>query len=965
MDDLRESALDLVQCEQEPIHIPGAIQASSVLLLFDMQSGKLAAASDNLEDLFGASVHDLIGAEMERFFCERDAVALRTGPERPDAWTSRYLELRDGIEKWVTLFETDGLLGAEINTYESSDHDCVDFGLDVGKALGEIHRYTDRLGHATEENIREIAEIVTSRFRELSGYDRTMMYRFDTDWNGEVIGESFGERLDHSFLGLTFPSSDIPRQARHLFQRNRVRPVIDVEGEAVSLVPALNPRTGHKIDLSDCTVRGVSPVHIEYLRNMGVRATLTIALIVRDELWGLLTCHHYDGPYRLTPGRASACRLFCEAISAALSRIVERCESETVERVRNHLRQFRNDVLHAPSRSDFAHFLQDQAQTLLNLMNCDGMIFHLNGADNVFGAVPKPSVLSCIRDRLPKQMRLVQRDIFSTHFTAGLWPDLAEDVKAEAAGLLLFQPPEGNFSLLLFRRARQVEMTWAGDPYKRVSPEKEGERLHPRGSFDLWKETAQDRAAPWEREAAVAARELAMGLNEIDWLFEWQRSEAELAAARAETEYNALHDTLTDLPNRRFLQQRLEEADGGPFSTEPPAALIHIDLDGFKEINDTLGHSAGDELLVEVASRLKHLIRRDDFPARIGGDEFVVLVARGTGQDELHAIGQRIVDFMARPFESESGECRFGASVGVALYDPHIAIDELFHRADLALYESKHTGRGRVTFFSDELEQRQRELQLLGGEIRDGIDSGQFQVWYQPQVDAATYQLTGLEALLRWHHPTRGVLSPAHFLQHSEDMGMLAALDRIGMETALADLAWLHARGHDIPKISLNVSARRLQDPDLIETIREMGPERNALSFELLESIYLDEVDPVMEANLQGLRDLGIPIEVDDFGTGRTSIVSLVSLRPDRLKIDRQLVEPVVRSDAARRLIASIVEIGQSLDIGITAEGVETEDHARIMHDLGCTVLQGFHFARPMPKSELATFLDGRENNVA
>ena len=959
MSDLRETALDLVRCEQEPIHAPGAIQSASVLLMFDAQTGRLAAASDNLAPYFGATAADLLGAPVERFFGAQAAASLRAiGPDdlHPGG---RYLDLCNGKDHWVSLFRTDGLLGVEIDTYEGAERDSIGFGLGVGEALTEISTLADRLQPTAEADMRRLADVVTRRFRDLSGYDRVMMYRFDCDWNGEVIGESRADHLGSSYLGLCFPSSDIPRQARQLFKRNRVRPVVDARAAAVPLVPPLHPKTGKPFDLSECSVRAVSPVHLEYMANMGVGASLTLALIVRGALWGLLACHHASAPYRLTPGRSSACRLFADSVSGTLARIVERTEAGKIEQIRQHLRGFRAALLQAPKQEGFDRFLTQQAQTLLTMMDCDGMVYRQGGRDYPFGRVPAPPLLSELRKRLSAHRAAIGLDTFCTHYTAGFWPDLAPDITAEAAGALLFQPRGCDLELLLLRGARQTELTWGGDPYKRVSPGPEGDRLHPRRSFALWTETVRDRALPWPREAAMAARELAMGLNEIDWLFEWHESEAELAAARAETEHHALHDALTDLPNRRYLQRRLQEAARS--GAAQPSALIHIDLDGFKQVNDTLGHSAGDALLVEVARRIKRALRGGDFPARIGGDEFLILAAPDTHPWELDAMGDRLVQALSRPITLETGDCQVGASVGIALNGPGIGADELFYQADLALYESKRNGRGRVTLFTAALQRRQEEKQRLGEDIRDGIRSGRFQIWYQPQFDATSLALCGVEALLRWNHPQRGIMAPGEFLTMAEDLDLVATLDQIGMEAALADLAMLEAAGCSVPKLSLNISARRLEDPAFLEAVRALGDRRKIIAFELLESIYLDEIAPGMEANLRGLRDMNIRIEVDDFGTGRTSIVSLVSLRPDRLKIDRQLIEPVVRSDLARRLVASIVEIGASLGIGITAEGVETREHAEVLRALGCTVLQGFHFAHPMPAADLQAFLLGYE----
>ena len=959
----REAALDLVSCEAEPIHVPGGIQAGCSLLLFDDRTGALLSASDNLETLFGAPLADLAGSGPERFFSEEDAAALRLSLSGGERLTSRHMRLAGGEEHWVRLFRTDGMVGVELNTFEDTVEDDCTFGVCVGDALGEAAQIADGVDDLGGDGIVAFAQVVADRFRALSGYDRTMVYRFDSDWNGNVIAESRAGHVPDSFLGLTFPSSDIPRQARRLFLRNRVRPVVDVASASVPLVPAVHPVTKAPFDLSDCSVRGVSPVHREYLGNMGVRATLTLALVVRKRLWGLLACHHYSAPYRLTPGRSSACQIFCEVVSSELTRVVDRTERNAIDAVRQRLRDFRATVINLGASQTLIDFMDGKGEMLLGMLNCDGMSVRLGAQVFDFGRLPPLDLLVEIRRRATEHAEGSESDVFGTHFAAGLWPDLGERLSDRAAGILHHAAPAGAVEIVAVRGGQEAKLTWGGDPYKRVLPETEGQRLHPRGSFEAWTETVTNRARPWSRRDEATIREMAIGLGEIDWLFDWRKSEVELAAARARTEHAALHDPLTDLPNRRYLTQVLEGRSPGGASI---SALMHLDLDRFKEVNDGKGHAAGDAVLVEVADRIRAHIREDDFCARIGGDEFVVTIGGETRQDRLQALGERLVEALSRPIRVEETEVQIGASVGIAQIGGDKADGTLLlHRADLALYAAKRGGRGQVQFYSAELEERQRRAKKLGEEILEGIRDGQFVPWYQPQVDARTGALTGVEALLRWEHPVHGTLTPDRFLPLAEQIDHIATLDAISMERAVADWRLWSAAGLEVPKLSLNLSARRLADPELLPSIRRAELPAAVFAFELLESIYLDEVDRAMEWNLDGLRELGIPIEVDDFGTGRTSIVSLVRLRPNRLKIDRQLVDPVVSSESARRLIASLVEIGQSLDIGVTAEGVETPEHARVLRDLGCSVLQGFAFARPMRAADLAQWIRAREAAVA
>jgi EAL domain-containing protein (putative c-di-GMP-specific phosphodiesterase class I) len=245
------------------------------------------------------------------------------------------------------------------------------------------------------------------------------------------------------------------------------------------------------------------------------------------------------------------------------------------------------------------------------------------------------------------------------------------------------------------------------------------------------------------------------------------------------------------------------------------------------------------------------------------------------------------------------------------------------------------------------------------------LERGEFTPFYQPQFDARTHQIVGVEALARWRHPTRGVVAPAEFIAPAEELAVIGAIDRAVLEQALAQFRSWRTRGFRLPRFSVNVSLRRLHDDDLLRELRSLNIEPGILSFELVESIYLDERDDRFSRTIDQLKALGVDIEIDDFGTGYASIVSLTKIKPRRLKIDRQLVTPIVRSESQRRLVQSIVEIGRSLDIEIIAEGVETMEHARLLRDIGCNILQGFAFAKPMSGEDLERFMAARAQRIA
>ncbi|SDA66550.1 EAL domain-containing protein [Sinorhizobium sp. NFACC03] len=421
----------------------------------------------------------------------------------------------------------------------------------------------------------------------------------------------------------------------------------------------------------------------------------------------------------------------------------------------------------------------------------------------------------------------------------------------------------------------------------------------------------------------------------------------ELELARIRIEYNALHDYLTDLPNRRYLDQMLAE-------NVAVNAILHIDLDRFKQINDTLGHQAGDAMLTHAAAILRAHARHDDFIARIGGDEFVILCRRGRNLPQLSELAERIVHAFRRPIPYEGQLCRLGASIGIA-WKGHDDFDakQLLMNADIALYRAKSLGRDRVEAFSEQIQTQILTAKRIGDDIRQAIEEGQFTVYYQPQFDARSLEITGVEALVRWNHPERGVLTPFHFLKVAEEINVLPAIDRKVVELAYADFQSWRQSGFAIPKISVNMSSPRLRDPGLIADLRDLQIAPGVLSFELLESIFLDDPEDEIAETISALGALGIEVEIDDFGTGHASIIGLLNLNPARLKIDRALVGPMTESPKQAKLVRAIIDIGHSLNIEVVGEGVETWEHAAMLRDLGCDVLQGYALARPMDRLEL------------
>lgn len=452
-----------------------------------------------------------------------------------------------------------------------------------------------------------------------------------------------------------------------------------------------------------------------------------------------------------------------------------------------------------------------------------------------------------------------------------------------------------------------------------------------------------------EHEQAAALREA----NETA-----SKQNAALEAARADMEYQSNHDALTDLPNRRMLERYLVDARQRRADNGMRSAVLHIDLDRFKQINDTLGHAAGDAVLRHVADILRSAATPNCIVARVGGDEFAVFLDHAPHNALLGYWARGLIQEAKRPFVFEGHECRFGLSIGIATDDRHAMDDAaLFSNADLALYRAKADGRGQLRFYTSDLKTAAHARRQVADDILVALDQDQFECVYQPQYVCNTLDIAGAEALVRWNHPTRGVLTPDAFLDVAEDLDIVAKIDQVVFERALADSKKWRAAGKYLPQMSVNVSAKRLLDPMLSMRISHLADEEQNFAFELLESVFLDDADDNLATNLECIRKLGIAIEVDDFGTGHASMVGLLNLRPDRLKIDRQLVMPLVRSQQQRRLVASIIEIGHVLGISVVAEGVETQEHVNVLANLGCDFLQGYGLARPMSANDLQDIL--------
>ncbi|MBR0825464.1 EAL domain-containing protein [Bradyrhizobium manausense] len=419
--------------------------------------------------------------------------------------------------------------------------------------------------------------------------------------------------------------------------------------------------------------------------------------------------------------------------------------------------------------------------------------------------------------------------------------------------------------------------------------------------------------------------------------------------AELQIAHMAHHDALTDLANRTLLGQRLEQA----FAAGATFAIHHIDLDKFKSVNDTLGHHAGDALLKAVSERLRKLVRPGDTIARMGGDEFIVLQTPIDDRNDASALAERIIRQMNLPFDIDGQQTIAGASIGLAIAPGDGATPEqALRNADLALYQAKSEGRGTYRFFEPAMDEQVQNRRALELDLRKALAAGEFELHYQPLVQTETGEISGVEALIRWRHPQRGLIPPNSFIPLAEEIGLIVPIG----EWVIRQACMTASRWPDRLHIAVNISAAQFHHPGLAEVIvgalAASGLDARRLEIEITESVLLHDKNGTL-AMLHRLRALGIRIAMDDFGTGYSSLTYLQCFPFDKIKIDRSFIRDIATDASSLNIVRAIAALANGMGMGTTAEGVETREQLDRIAAEGCTEVQGFLFSRPLPAAEI------------
>ena len=433
--------------------------------------------------------------------------------------------------------------------------------------------------------------------------------------------------------------------------------------------------------------------------------------------------------------------------------------------------------------------------------------------------------------------------------------------------------------------------------------------------------------------------------------------------AEERVQYLANYDVLTALPNRFLMHDRLTQVVAQAHRNKLSAALLHVDIDRFKVVNETLGHYVGDALLKQAAERIRKVIREGDTVARVGGDEFTVVFPNVTSLQALSKIAQEMLRELAQPFPGDGQDLFLSASIGISLFpDDAGSVDELIKNADAAMHSAKNLGRNNYQFFTSDLNQEVQERMQIESGLRNAVGRNELSLLYQPKIDLATRQVIGAEALLRWTHPKLGVISPARFVPVAEEAGLVGQIGEWVLREACRQIRVWQDAGHRL-QVAVNVSARQFQQYDLAELVREVmldtGVRAEHLELELTESAVMHNAEASI-VTLEQLAAQGVQIAVDDFGTGYSSLSYLKRLPLDVLKIDQSFVRDISSDPNDAAIVRAIITLARSLGIKVIAEGVENEAQLAFLNAYGCQYAQGYLFGQPLSPRQFEELVDGQ-----
>jgi len=921
----------LANCANEPIHLSGAIQPHGALLAFN-HAGLLVGWSANAPDMLRLALD--VGARQDALFLDPELLLLiekcRLEMANGDVVPMALSAQLGGRDFDCIAHGYLGILFVEFEVCTQPPQLVAALTLTGQSAIARLKRQT---------SVDTLLQMGVAQIRAITGFDRVMAYRFREDDCGEVVAEDHADGLI-SFLGQRYPASDIPPQARRLYTLNTLRIVADAHYDPVALLPA---DSGRAFDLSHSVLRSVSPVHVEYLKNMGVNASMSVSIVINGRLWGLVACHHATArqvPY--------AIRMICDLLAQMMAATAQSLETQAELAVIEEAACVRAGILETlQGEGDVLQALSQHAPALNHVLKAEAIVFAHHGE-----VICSDDISQTFGEMLVQNLPEAS-DVILQRTNVNDWPEPLRPHLSNWVGVLglCFDPPNKGWVLAL--RREQIELVrWGGRPVKSITVGPLGPRLTPRGSFDEWCEIVRGKCRPWDAVAISSVRQL---LGEVHRL------------RNAELTRRATHDVMTGLPNRALIRERIASALLRSRRLNLEIALLFVDLDGFKLVNDTHGHSAGDLLLLTVSDRLTRLTGPGDTVARLAGDEFVILCEHVQQPKALAALADRINSALREPVDYKGALLFVTASIGIAIGrgDSHSA-DDLLLYADAAMYAVKKNGRDGNQFFNENVRVQVQEHIKISNGLRTALSQEELSVRYQPIVTADSGRIVGAELLLRWS-PPGGEVSPAIFIPIAEMTRVIVPIGNWVFERACeAEVAWRLRWGLQAPYVTVNLSVRQLNDDALPGTfataLKKSGADPTRIHVEVTETALMVDVEANVRV-LQCLADLGLCVAVDDFGTGYSSLAQLTRLPLDVLKIDRAFIEGIDKSPESRTVVRAIIGLGHALGLKIIAEGVETAAQQIELCAYGCNFIQGYYFYRPMFEDAFIDAVDAERLN--
>lgn len=912
-----EPPSELTDFDQEAIQLPSAIQPHGILLAVRHSDMRVVYVSANAGEFFGMSPREMLGRPLPEFAGE-EFVAAIAGTLSEGRKTA--------FRRLAVSVPGSGRVGFHLRAHRVPDLICVELEPSLeGERWDALALRMEAVIEALRgtDTRADLCAAATREIRRLTGYDSVKIYRLHGDDHGEVVAEDRDPEVP-SQLDQHSPVPEVLSRVGTLSLAQRTRLLADVHYQPVPVLghPELSER--QPLDMSNCGLRGASPHQIQSMKDSGVGASFVISLVHQQELWGLILCHHRTA--RLMPPEVRGlCDLLGQIISMLIG-VTQKNEEYAEFLASRGLLERLGQLM--PPGSQMAKVLADHGAELCGPLRAHGALIHLGGHSRVAGIAPPLEDAVALMNALRGH---VSNGLATSNQVGKILPEFAHMAPLASGALMILIGDSQEDGVVWFRPAvpRTVSRGTAPRPVG---------GLVPRTSLAEWTDRLHGRSLPWTD-------------SEISMAYEFQHSLTAILLRHAEARQAQLLcyiDALTGLPNRRVVLDRLAERQN--HVSKGSAYLIFIDIDRFKMVNDTLGHSTGDDLLLQVGRRLNERAGVKHLVARLGGDEFVVF-CENVSLAEAREVAQAIVLSFQSPFLLNGKPFRCATSIGVAPAEGNgiDTIADVLHAADSAMYAAKQRGGNQFVVFENPLRDEMMRQIHLEQDLFHAIERGEMRIHFQPQLSVEGQRLMGFEALLRWEHPVYGSISPSEFIPMAEYTGHIQAVGTWVLGESLRQIGSWRQRYQPDLFVAVNVSVKQLAANDFVERVRHSLAENRmpseALHLEVTESLLMQAS---AEPQLRLIQSLGVKIAIDDFGTGYSSLSYLQRLAVSELKLDRTFLESVGSDERKTALFGAIVRMAHALDLVVIAEGIEEAAQLDCIRRCGCDGAQGYLLSRPI-----------------